>query len=756
MPQVRVGWRSGAVSPVVSVSKLLDMHGSSAAAYSLRKLSSAYAGSAIRVRRSSDNTEQNIGFDSDGNLDTYALSTFVGTGNGFVTTWYDQSGNDRNATQATAANQPSIVSSGIVINLNNKSSIYFNGSTFMSTTQNVVSAGSGGYSVFGLGRPGGSPNCLFYIGIPSSNNGIGLNNNNGTPRHYWFGNDYDSGQTFANTNSIFVASYDGVKRYTTINNVTTSANSSGKNTISPTLTIGKLANWGQNLVGYESELVIYDSNKESIRTDITNDINSYYSVYPNPTSVWNLLAAAYNADTIASSSLKTSLYAVYNGESNANDSFGTKNGTAVGGVTYSTGKIGNAFTLNGTNAYVSIPRTANEFDFTGDFSINVWIKPTANSATNKILQNFYGTSTTNRYGYNLYLQSGLVRFATYKGNTGALSASIIAQAPTTIVGGTWYHIVITKATSNAFKIYINGVLQTLTVIEGDLSFTPVYSSSNQVNIGSGFNNGVRSEYFNGQIDALNIWTKELTASEVSELYNSGNGAQYITTDFYKPTANDALGTYNGTAQGGLTYGLGKVGTAFQFNGTNAHVQLGDVMDIGLSSWSYAFWLKANVLNPSTYQTVFSKSRSAGVTGRIWCTMYGNNLQFNFHSGLNNGGDVIHTQSVLSFNINTWYHIVCVLDRNDKLKMYINGSLATTNVVLADQATLASNNLIPYLNVNYDTNIPFRIGSYTAADNATPSGFFNGSIDGFSVWSRVLTASEISELYNSGNGKQYPN
>jgi hypothetical protein len=77
------------------------------------------------VRRSSDNTEQNIGFDVNGNLDTTALTTFVGSGNGFVTTWYDQSGNANNGTQTTQANQPQIVSSGSVIIVNNKAGISF-------------------------------------------------------------------------------------------------------------------------------------------------------------------------------------------------------------------------------------------------------------------------------------------------------------------------------------------------------------------------------------------------------------------------------------------------------------------------------------------------------------------------------------------------------------------------------------------------------------------------------------------------------
>jgi hypothetical protein len=77
---------------------------------SLRKMIST-ATVAIRVRRSSDNTEQDIGF-SGNSLDTASLATFVGAGNGFVVTFYDQTGNGRNAVQATAAKQPRIVSSG--------------------------------------------------------------------------------------------------------------------------------------------------------------------------------------------------------------------------------------------------------------------------------------------------------------------------------------------------------------------------------------------------------------------------------------------------------------------------------------------------------------------------------------------------------------------------------------------------------------------------------------------------------------------
>ncbi len=94
---------------------LLDTYPNAAAAYSLRLLRTDYTGSAIRVRRT-DLTESNIGFTSAGDLDTTALLAFTGTGaldNGFITTWYDQSGNGYNATQTTALNQPTIVVGGV-------------------------------------------------------------------------------------------------------------------------------------------------------------------------------------------------------------------------------------------------------------------------------------------------------------------------------------------------------------------------------------------------------------------------------------------------------------------------------------------------------------------------------------------------------------------------------------------------------------------------------------------------------------------
>jgi hypothetical protein len=91
---------------------LLEKAPGARAAYSLRFVGlPSYTGSAIRVRRASNNAEQDIGFDANGELDTTALTNFCTGTNCFIRTWYDQSGNGADILQTTAAAQPKIYDS---------------------------------------------------------------------------------------------------------------------------------------------------------------------------------------------------------------------------------------------------------------------------------------------------------------------------------------------------------------------------------------------------------------------------------------------------------------------------------------------------------------------------------------------------------------------------------------------------------------------------------------------------------------------
>ncbi len=154
-----------------------------AAAFSLRKLRDGYTGSAIRVRRSSDNAEQDIGFDANGNLNTTGLTSFVGSNSAFIVTWYDQSGNGINLTQTTAANQPRIVNVGTVDQMGSRpsprgdDSDFLEGADCMGGNANEVdiflvtnlysfTSGSSGNTFLGLGD---SPRFLLNLPWTDSN-----------------------------------------------------------------------------------------------------------------------------------------------------------------------------------------------------------------------------------------------------------------------------------------------------------------------------------------------------------------------------------------------------------------------------------------------------------------------------------------------------------------------------------------------------------------------------------------------------------
>ncbi|HKC68272.1 MAG TPA: arabinofuranosidase catalytic domain-containing protein [Bacteroidia bacterium] len=155
---------------VFKSSPLSAISSSAAGAYSLRKLYCSYAGNAINVRRSIDNTTQDIGFTSTGDLDTATLKTFVGTGGtrvGYITKWYDQSGNGNNAVQATAANQPQIMTGGKVNRQNSIPTMVFDGSTsyftipYAATTMSFTNASTCNAVLARTAAAGGTCDAVF-------------------------------------------------------------------------------------------------------------------------------------------------------------------------------------------------------------------------------------------------------------------------------------------------------------------------------------------------------------------------------------------------------------------------------------------------------------------------------------------------------------------------------------------------------------------------------------------------------------------
>jgi hypothetical protein len=269
-----------------SATLLLDLYPNAAAAYSLRKLRAAYVGSAIRVRRSSDNTEQDIGFTALGVLDESALTTFCGANNGFVTTWYDQSGNVRDATQATAANQPQIVSIGVVIMDNSKPAIKYDGTNDKLVIGEINDFDySGELSFFAtLGDHTALAN--DFLGNRASSGGFGFIYIFRTnPNRYLISNlgvaniSYSSNKLLKQITSGIRNNVNSWSLFINNNSGTLSGTFTYNTGTNSKLTIGADGASGGFMNGNGFEYIFYKSNQETNRIGIQNNINTHYAIY---------------------------------------------------------------------------------------------------------------------------------------------------------------------------------------------------------------------------------------------------------------------------------------------------------------------------------------------------------------------------------------------------------------------------------------------------------------------------------------------
>lgn len=248
---------------------LLDTYPGAAAAYSLRKLRTAYTGPAIRVRRSSDSVQLDIGFVNNV-LDTATLITFIGLNTGTITIWYDQSGNSKNLITG-AFTQPSIIISGVLQIVNSKPAIFFNdisNNIFVSISLNsttyffdVLKSSDTNFLLYHAG----DGSSFFISAGTQSSSSTGINGN-ATINQYFRNNTLQTSPTTRN---------DVYNLISTNNQILLTYNS----TLLNWTTLNLSGYSGFQLSCFKQELVIYNSNQSANISGINSNINTYYSIY---------------------------------------------------------------------------------------------------------------------------------------------------------------------------------------------------------------------------------------------------------------------------------------------------------------------------------------------------------------------------------------------------------------------------------------------------------------------------------------------
>lgn len=207
---------------------------------------------------------------------------------------------------------------------------------------------------------------------------------------------------------------------------------------------------------------------------------------------------------------------------NAVAATGGVNLTNNGSIAYGTGKINNGAVFDNNNSKSFSSASTISMGTAG--SISVWVNPTLGDGG-------YVFDGTNGDRYIFAINSDGSYFY-HIDNT-----SIGTSAAGKFSSGSWYHVVITwdnSLGSNKEAVYINGSLDRNDNVSIGSSTTTLYVGNRYTNTGT-------QDAFAGTIDEIGIWSRALSGSEITSLYNSGNGTQYPYGTQYTIVA--ALGTY---------------------------------------------------------------------------------------------------------------------------------------------------------------------------------------------------------------------
>jgi len=408
---------------------------------------------------------------------------------------------------------------------------------------------------------------------------------------------------------------------------------------------------------------------------------------------------------------------------NASDSVGSNTLTNSGTASYSAGKINNGVDFSATTKYLGKGSPSGLPSGTAAFTMATWVK-FDNFSTARYFMSFGGTTNNTQVVIRCDSATSWVI-----DDNGVGTAFPAVSSMST---GTWYHIVYTyPGSGNVYTAYLNGV----SIGTANNTRAPNLGTTN-VSLGSSNNTSSASNLV-GSMDEAGIWSRALTADEVSQLFNSGRGNAYPLTDspslyggrsYWKldessGNASDSVGSITLTNNNTATYSAGKISNGLNLAGASSQYMTASSFTI-TAAFSLSMWVKNTATGVNGY--MFS-SPTISSTDCVDIAMRTDN-KFSYSNFL------VEVVSASTLSAGTWYHIVVTSDGTNSV-LYLNGVSDATSAGVGHTSSAQT----------------YNFGR--RADNN--SAHFNGSLDEAGIWDRALTSTEITSLYNSGSGLAYP-
>lgn len=382
-------------------------------------------------------------------------------------------------------------------------------------------------------------------------------------------------------------------------------------------------------------------------------------------------------------------------------------------------------------------------------SISLWFNPQDNLTKGLLI----GTHTTQS---NICLTDSTSIQMEDDANTITLDWTV----PTMSVGN-WYHLVIVFNDNDGYSLYMNGSF--ISTQDNDS-----FSGIDIDRIGGGSGGGINN--FNGIIDEISYWTKELTLADVQEMYNDGVPLDLLThsstsdLDNYWRNNNlhtdgkwkDLKGsnhvTFNATNDyeivlpEGTTSGR-DINGFFLTHPNKNYLSLdgqGAYLDIAHSSvfnfandidFTIEFWTKVNNINDNF---VFIEKVNAyyGLGFAVYMNDAGSN-QFNFIPHIEDASNTASGNSSTARNCHTWYYYCATFDRSGNVTNYVGDSSTAPS---ADGTTDISG-----VNATINNTEKIQLGRWTTS-------YSDIMIDDVRIYNRLLSTSEIKKNWRHGSGK----